>query len=228
MLQRYKRPLLIWDIDGTLLEPLGVGRQALNQAFHALYGISGGFDGLDFAGATDHHLWLQAADSARIPPEEASNFFAVYVRHLRQQLSRTPLQPLAGVASLIADLSMRGWPLRLGTGNIRLGAYAKLNAAGLAPYFPGGGFSEAGSTRADILQRAADSHLDRPVIVIGDTPRDVDAAHTAGFFCFGIATGRFDVAALQAAAADAVLESLAEPTPFFDQVWQFGQEKARE
>ena len=51
------------------------------------------------------------------------------------------------------------------------------------------------------------------VFVIGDTPRDIDAAHAAGCSAIGVATGHYDAAALGDAGADHVLATLEEPLP---------------
>ena len=53
----------------------------------------------------------------------------------------------------------------------------------------------------------------RQVLVVGDTPHDVEAAHGAGAVAVGVATGRFDAEALRDAGADHVLGSLEEPLP---------------
>ena len=207
------RPLLIWDIDGTLLEPRGIGRAALNEAFAAMYGIAAGFDGLDFAGAADHDLWLQATAQSHVRPtaDETAKFFITYRNRLEALLTRTPLRPLPGVSTLIPLLSQMGWPMVLGTGNICAGAYAKLSAAGIANYFPGGGFSQPNLTRADILQSAAAGRDPAMVIVLGDTPRDIHAAHANRFVILGVATGRFSEASLAQEGADLVLPNLGSP-----------------
>ena len=51
------------------------------------------------------------------------------------------------------------------------------------------------------------------ILVIGDTPLDVDAAHAAGCTALGVATGHFDAAALKDAGADHVIETFEEEFP---------------
>jgi len=46
------------------------------------------------------------------------------------------------------------------------------------------------------------------VLIIGDTPRDVEAAREVGCAVLCVATGNFDAAALAAHRPDAVAESL--------------------
>lgn len=216
------RPLLIWDIDGTLLEPRGVGRGSLNAVFQQLYHIPDGFEGLDFAGATDHDLWTQAATRGHVPLDDYPIFFRHYALHLRKVLRETPLMPLPGVVALMVSLSNRGWPMVLGTGNIRAGAYAKLSAAGLAPYFPAGGFSQPGRSRAAVIAGAATTVPETVTpIVIGDTPRDIEAGHANQFRVLTVATGRFLPDQLQSAGADAVLENLHSEDAFWHALGQF-------
>jgi phosphoglycolate phosphatase-like HAD superfamily hydrolase len=51
------------------------------------------------------------------------------------------------------------------------------------------------------------------VLVVGDTPLDIAAAHGAGAVGVGVASGHFTADQLKAARADYVLESLREPLP---------------
>ena len=53
----------------------------------------------------------------------------------------------------------------------------------------------------------------RRVLVVGDTPLDVAAAHAAGAIAVGVASGNFDEDALRAVGADYVLSSLREELP---------------
>lgn len=69
----------------------------------------------------------------------------------------------------------------------------------------------AGADRAGrILGRPLDP---RRALVVGDTPRDVDAAHAAGAIAVGVASGHFSASQLAEAGADHVLESLREELP---------------
>ena len=52
------------------------------------------------------------------------------------------------------------------------------------------------------------------VIVIGDTPLDVDCAKAHGAKAIAVATGTFDRAALEASGADLVLDTLDEAARF--------------
>ena len=58
----------------------------------------------------------------------------------------------------------------------------------------------------------------RRVVVVGDTPRDVDCAHAHGCYAFAVATGRYDAAALAAAGADRVVDDLSDSTPLIQTV----------
>ncbi len=211
VVSKFRRPLLIWDVDGTLLELSGVGRQALNQAFLSLHHISEAFDQLDFAGATDHALYRQAVDHFLNDQgaAEPSRFFQVYLDRLRVLLTHAPITPLPGVPALLALLSRAGWSMVLGTGNIRAGAYRKLGRVGLANYFPGGGFSTPGCSRADLLRTARETAPpDTPAVVLGDTPRDVEAARQLGLPVIAVATGRYAPDQLASCGADQVVETL--------------------
>lgn len=211
MISKFRRPQLIWDVDGTLLAARGVGRNALNQAFHAVHGLSHAFDHLDFAGAADHALYHEATTQllGTSCDDGAARFFAAYLEFLADGLSQSPLTPCPGVVPLIVRLSEAGWPIVLGTGNIRGGAYRKLASAGLSGYFSGGGFSAPGRSRAAILAAARTLSDPRtPGIVIGDTPRDVEAAHAINLPVLGVATGRYTKSQLQTVGADWVLDTL--------------------
>lgn len=217
----WQHPLLIFDIDGTLLEAGNVGRRALNAAFLDLFGVEHAFDALDFAGATDYEHFAQLCDRypGLLSGCDASRFFVQYAHTLALHLQRDPLQVLPGVLPLLARLSRTGWPLTLGTGNTQAGAFAKLGAAGLAGYFPGGGFSEPHRTRRDIIAAARPPCLPRhPAVVIGDTPRDIDAAHALNLPVISVATGRFTSEQLLNAGADAVLPDLTDSDCFLRQI----------
>ncbi|MCY0897749.1 MAG: HAD hydrolase-like protein [Firmicutes bacterium] len=215
-----QRPVLIWDVDGTLLAAQSTGRAAMNDAFWACYGIARAFDDLNFAGAHDHDLWAQAIRRhCNAPPAMSpARFFHAYLQHLQRRLNEAPIPALPGVREILCELTAAGYRLVLGTGNIRAGAYLKLGAVGLANYFPHGGFSMPGATRVDILRAALEAVQPHPTcaIVIGDTPRDVHAAHAINLPIIAIATGRFSTTDLAHAGADLVLPSLGHVKRFHE------------
>jgi phosphoglycolate phosphatase-like HAD superfamily hydrolase len=48
--------LVLWDIDGTLVDSAGHGRHAFEEAFEAVVG--GVPDWVEYAGRTDHQIAL--------------------------------------------------------------------------------------------------------------------------------------------------------------------------
>ena len=127
---------------------------------------------------------------------------------------------LAGVQEVVARLAgLDGLALGLGTGNVEPGARAKLRPSGLDRSFGFGGYGSDAEDRAELLEIGArrgagvlGTARERcRVVVVGDTPRDVTAAHEIGAECIAVATGGFDEAELSAAGASRALSSLDAP-----------------
>jgi phosphoglycolate phosphatase-like HAD superfamily hydrolase len=128
------------------------------------------------------------------------------------------------VPALLPALQARGVAYGLCTGNVAAGARVKLARASLEDRFdwsPRGmhGFAEDGEARDRVVAaavRRVGEGLGRAVapgevLIVGDTPRDVQAGHAVGCPVLCVATGNFDAAALRAAGADAVVETLEAP-----------------
>jgi phosphoglycolate phosphatase-like HAD superfamily hydrolase len=103
------------------------------------------------------------------------------------------------------------------------GARLKLSRGGLDRFFDWSasavcGFAADGEDRTHVVEaalRRAGLRLGRSVtpeeaLVIGDTPRDVSAAHAVGIPVLGVATGRYGPEELRRAGADHVAPSLAD------------------
>ena len=56
------------------------------------------------------------------------------------------------------------------------------------------------------------------VLVVGDTPRDVDCARANGCACLAVATGHYSAEQLRDAGATVVVDHLDDPSPFWDLV----------
>lgn len=216
--------LVLFDVDGTLIESHRVGRDAMDAAGRSLFGEDFTFKGVTFAGALDGSILDQALTAAgrTIEPAAREAFFAAYLDALTQRLTRPPRpRALPGVERALADLAgpTPHGPGRLGllTGNHRSAARLKLHAAGIATDpFTVNAFGDEGATRPDLVELALRRYreaLGRDVspartVVIGDTPNDMEAARAHGCVAVGVATGSYDADALIAAGADRVLDDL--------------------
>src|SRR5262249_8185346 len=115
-------------------------------------------------------------------------------------------------------LEGRGRCIGLATGNLEAGARIKLTRGDLWHRFPFGGFGSDASERAELVRvaiRRGQSRLGRTLSrseggVIGDTPRDVAAAHAAGAQAVAVATGGHSLDELRASGAEAVYPTMGE------------------
>src|SRR6185503_13774992 len=121
----------------------------------------------------------------------------------------------------LRQLSRDGHLLGLITGNGDGAAHIKLARGDLNRWFTFGAYASAGADRASIVREAVargeaifgEDLPNTKIFVIGDTPRDIDAAHAVGCTAIAVATGHYDVAALREAGADHVLETLEHELP---------------
>lgn len=213
--------LVIWDIDGTLVEGAGAGHRALVRAVSTVLETDVDLDGMDYAGRTDRSLFEEAL--ARGGGRPATDWMRVrdqYIRILQQELASGGGRALPGAEDALMRLgAMSDVRQVIGTGNIEAGAWIKLGYFGLAKYFGTGGFGDNHRVRTPVIRDAflaAQRHYEAqfdPVVVVGDTPRDADAAKALNIHAVGVATGRYSHGELEPHFA-VVLDSLA-PTETF-------------
>jgi len=222
------RPLIyLFDIDGTLVTTAGSGRKALCAAFDQRYGSSRGLD-FSFDGMTDRSIVSIALAAmglhflgANLEPE-IDAVLADYISELTTlaQATNNSFVVCEGVHQVLDQVHAAGLgTVGLGTGNIRKGAQLKLAAVELFHRFAFGGFGCDHPDRTALLavgaKRGAELlglPLDQcDVLVIGDTPKDIAAAHGIGALCLAVATGNYSVAELSAAGADVSVASLTDP-----------------
>lgn len=216
--------ILLFDVDGTLVHAGGAGRRAVGRALLLHVGrIDGSLAGMRLDGMTDRLIVREVMQALGRPFDQAvcDRVLSDYVRFLREEIHGPGYRVLPGVAALLGALAERGATMGLCTGNVEEGARLKLARGGLDGYFGWGeeaicGFAADGEARERIVEaalRRASRRLGRPVrpgeaLVIGDTPRDVEAAHRVGVPVLGVATGRFSAEELRDCGADRVLPSL--------------------
>jgi phosphoglycolate phosphatase-like HAD superfamily hydrolase len=213
--------LLLFDIDGTLVDTGGKGMSALRKTAAEVFGGDG--PPVDLAGSTDVGIIenLYGPFALEATDEQTHQFFEAYHRHLETSLKSNPAEGrvLDGVVELLEELAETDHAqLGLLTGNTSLGAAIKLQYYGLDKHFEFGAY---GSDRADrnllghlALERAlaftGRKYSAENTLIIGDTPKDIACAHAIGARCLAVATGSFNAEQLEAAGADWVLGSLRE------------------
>ncbi len=219
--------IYLLDIDGTLISCGGAGRRSLERALSDRYGpFDGALAALRLDGMTDRLIVREALGLLGHPFTEArcDEVLARYLVHLEGEIAAPGYQVLPGAIDALEALRARGAAYGLCTGNVVGGARVKLARGGLEAYFEWGpeaigGFASDGEARERIVLaalRRASARLGRSLdpreaLVVGDTPRDVEAAHLAGCPVLGVTTGRYDAPALRAAGADFVVPSLSHP-----------------
>lgn len=202
--------LLLFDIDGTLLDTGGAGGASLLDAVEEVLGVPrASLAPLDLAGATDggvlRTLFGQAGHD--LGDELVRAYLACYLQRLAERLNHDSFagRVLPGIEALLPLLTeMDHVDVGLLTGNVRAGADLKLRRFGLHSYFLDGAFGDDAEDRnclgaVAVRRIQAVTGRDYPadeVIVIGDTPKDIACAHAIGARCLAVGTGSFTAAAL--------------------------------
>jgi phosphoglycolate phosphatase len=213
--------LVLWDVDHTLVDAAGLGREAMEIGFRRVFGKEPtGWPGM--AGRTDRWIINEvltlngvAHDEALLETwrEAAEEAFAA----LRPQLVARG-RALPGARDALVALQSEPVVQSLLTGNLRRFADVKMHAFGLHDQLDMeiGGYGWTHPVRAhlvEVARTAAAARHGRPfdgrsTVLVGDTPRDVEAALASGAAVVAVATGRSTMDDLAAAGAHAVLPDL--------------------
>ena len=215
--------VLLFDIDGTLIDTCGSGLMALQLAFGDLLGLPAPA-AIDTCGRTDRGIVRQLFLDHGVPesPETWQRFLRLYSGHLAAHLPRRNGRVLPGVADLLQALALRSdIAVGLLTGNTPEGARIKLQHFGLDHHFPFGGFGEDHPERAAVAEAAlaaARQQVNHQVVldrvwVVGDTPHDIACARHIGARAVAVATGLHQRASLARQQPDLLLDSLEQVQP---------------
>jgi phosphoglycolate phosphatase-like HAD superfamily hydrolase len=217
--------ILLFDIDGTLVTTGGAGAVAWRRAFEELHGIPADIGKFTDAGMTDPDVGAKTFEAVlhRKPsPHELALLVQRRLEHLPEAIAASEgYKVLPGAADRLRQLSRAGHLLGIITGNGDGAAFIKLARGDLMRWFSFGAYATAGMDRPGIVREAVrrgeaflgEDVPNADIYVIGDTPLDVEAAHAADCTAIGVATGKYDAAALREAGADHVLATLEEELP---------------
>jgi phosphoglycolate phosphatase len=213
--------LVLFDIDGTLVDCGRQSRPLLAAALLEVFGRTGDLDSYEFSGKTDPRIVSDLMRGAGLAEADiAAGMGAVraaYLGNVERGLRREEMRVLPGVPELLARLARRpDVTLGLLTGNWQPAALRKLALCDLGGYFSFGAFGEDGVHRADLVPaalRRAEQHAGRSfppsrAVIIGDSLEDVECARAHGVQAVAVTTGRTSAEALAAAGADWVIPDL--------------------
>ena len=217
---------VLFDIDGTLIDPGGAGRRSVTQAFNKVFSISDAFASIAMDGKTDIQIIKEGLSAHRLPAGERVIFSIVseYVKNLKKEIDKKTKHLMPGVYELLNALQETdGYWLGLLTGNIQQGARIKLGAFNLNGYFPVGAFGDDHEDRnmllpvaVERLKKAEGITIEYPdCIVVGDTPLDVQCAKPFGATSIAVATGPHSYDELLQTEADYVLKDLSDAMKLF-------------
>jgi phosphoglycolate phosphatase-like HAD superfamily hydrolase len=191
----------LFDIDGTLLRSRDrVHMDSLPASVRKVLGIEVSLEGVSLAGNTDTSILREACELAGVPPEVLEPQMAAILEGMCANVAgrRHELQPILmpGVEDTLKYLAERGATLGVATGNLEMIGWIKVERAGLREWFRFGGFSDCFPLRSDLIGNAAIkarelTNAQATVCVVGDTPRDIEAAHANDLPVIAVATGHF-------------------------------------
>ncbi len=216
---------VLFDIDGTLISTGGAGGVAWGRAFEELHAEFVDITEVTESGMVDTEVGTTALKSVlgREPTKrELGAAMGCYLKHLPEAVADSEdYRVMPGVEVLLDRLVDEGFLVGLTTGNVEAAAHMKLARAHLNRYFSFGGYGSDATDRIGLTKSA----VKRAALVsgglvevsecisVGDTPRDVSAARGAEIRVVAVATGNFELAALEAAEPDWALETVEDGFP---------------
>ena len=211
--------LLLFDIDGTLVNTGGAGVESLKTTVRNRFRAGDDLRDIEIAGKTDRAIIHDILRKYGVDPteEKVTSFAREYIDGLPLCLSRTRGRVLPGIQQLLGRLRpQRHIVLALLTGNLQEGARLKLQHYGLWDFFEFGAFADDHHDRNELgafaRKRAQLKHghdFDAADIdVIGDTNHDIACGKAFGARTIAVATGSWSRERLQGCKPDFLFDDL--------------------
>src|SRR5580698_8242906 len=210
----------LFDIDGTLLRSRDrVHIDSFASSVHRVTGFEITLAGILLHGSTDTAILREACHQAGVPAdllEARTDAILEAMRHaVMERRHELDLVRMPGVEQALDHLAQRGALLGVATGNLEVIGWIKVEEAGLRQWFRFGGFSDHFPIRAELIGQAADKARElagrgASICVVGDTPRDIEAARANFLSVIAVATGRYSFEELLQCQPEVCATSLAD------------------
>jgi phosphoglycolate phosphatase len=210
----------LFDIDGTLLRTRDrVHVDSFASSVHRVTGFEITLAGILLHGNTDTAILREACKQAGVPPALFESRIEAILEAMRHAVAERrhefDIVRMPGVEAALDHLARRGALLGVATGNLEMIGWIKVEEAGLRQWFQFGGFSDHFPVRSELIGQAGIkarelAGLGASVCVVGDTPRDIEAARANFLSVIAVATGRYSFEELLAYQPEVCATSLAD------------------
>jgi len=216
--------IILFDIDGTLLAKQsteGDERERFRRAVLEVVGKSPATEPWKYDGMVDPEICRLLLTKVGLSPTATAEHLQQVLTQVGEIYLAMEKKPILnkGVANLLPILKTSS-DHRLGvlTGNLASVAEEKLRITGIRSHFSEVFYSDGYFNREDLVRAAVGQCIGKyqlrdpkSVTIVGDTPRDIEAANANNVEALGAATGFYSAEQLAEAGATAVFSSL-EPS----------------
>ena len=210
----------LFDIDGTLLRSRDrIHVDSFAASVQRITGFEVTLAGIVLQGSTDTGILREACNQAGIAPEVLEAHTEAILEAMGKTVAEhrhaLDLVRMPGVEHALRHLAQRGALLGVATGNLEMIGWIKIETAGLREWFKFGGFSDHFPIRSELIAHAAGKAREMKgagarICVVGDTPRDIEAARANSLPVIAVATGRYSFDELLALHPEVCATTLAD------------------
>ena len=191
----------LFDIDGTLLRSRDrIHVDSFASSVQRVTGFEVTLAGILLHGSTDTAILREACNQAGIPARILEDRIEAILEAMRNTVAERrhemDLVRMPGVEQVLNHLAQKGALLGVATGNLEMIGWIKVEQAGLREWFRFGGFSDHFPIRAELIGQAANKARELAgksagICVVGDTPKDIEAARANFLSVIAVATGNY-------------------------------------
>ncbi len=211
----------LFDIDGVIISKATNKPhfEACNHIFRSIYNKNASVSEIDADGEIDNQIIIKVLELHGLSTEMVKKKLKKATKEMGKYFyiheTEENYVSLAGVKKLLIELKNRKIPIGVLSGNVETIGWRKIELAGVRKYFDFGAFGDSAFKRVDLIKIArkkTEKILNKTVphktlVIVGDTPRDIQCGKEGGIATIGVATGLFSEAELKKEGADLIVPS---------------------